>query len=517
MKEKISLLDMQIADVNAEYLGISRLQLMENAGFQAAKLVQKLIVENNIENLLIVCGSGGNGGDGFVAARHLARSIKPTVLLVGSRDRISQPARTNWQLLQNLKMSVDIRAISSSDNIPKSLFDQSNLLIVDALLGTGVKGRIREPMRQIIHSINKSKAVILSLDIPSGTNPETGAVEDITVQPSIVITFHAIKRGLTEANSGKIICVDIGIPKEAELRTGPGDLILFQRRTPWTYKGKNGQILVIGGSIEYSGAPALAALSALRVGIDLVTVFTSEAVAPTIRNYSPELIVRQYKGDFFNQKAMQTALKLAENMDAILIGPGLGDSPEIRQPTEDIVLNLQKRGKNTVIDAQAIKPTVPLVKIPNCSKIIFTPHAGEFKQLFGVELPSGANNFGERLNKIRKIAKEETKAVLLVKGHWDIIAQEKNYKINLTGIPEMSVGGTGDVLAGLATAFAALWKDSYRAAVASSFINGLAGELYLKRTNTFDVLGLIQTIPDVLFRVQQFIKKPATLNYYSLI
>ncbi|MFX1252648.1 MAG: NAD(P)H-hydrate dehydratase [Promethearchaeota archaeon] len=519
MNKKISLIDMQIADINAEYRGITRLQLMENAGRQSAELARRILKEEKLKQILIVCGTGGNGGDGFVAARHLARVSIPSVLLVGKLENIEQPARTNWRIIQNLDLSVDIQVISSSDKIPKKLFERKNQLIIDALIGTGVKGRIREPMRQVIQVINKNKSHshILSLDIPSGTNPETGEIEDITVQPSTTITFHGVKRGLTEANAGKIVCVDIGIPKEAELRTGPGDLILYRRRDPWTYKGKNGRVLVVGGSVDYSGAPALSALGALRAGVDLVRVFTSESVAPSIRNYSPELIVQQYPEDYFNDEAMKMALKLAEDMDTVLVGPGLGDSPEINQPTKDFVLELQKRGKITIIDAQAIKPTISLAQIPSCDKIIYTPHAGEFKQLFGLEIPPDGENFEKRLEIVRRVAKEKTKAILLVKGHWDIITHLEKYKINLTGIPEMSIGGTGDVLAGLAAAFAARVNKPYRAAVAAAFINGLSGELYFKNENKFDVLGLIKTIPEALFRVQQFIKTPSTLNYFPLI
>ena len=296
---KMDPLDMMVADYNCEYFGIPRILLMENAG----KSIADYIVNNTKhEEIIIFAGSGGNGGDGFVAARHLlSKKCIVKVILLAPPSKIKSPdALANWKIIErlsNLDNPVDTLelyvATKPEDLDYIRIFEDS--VIIDAILGTGVSGELREPIKSAIQKINKSEATIISADVPSGLNPLTGNIEDDSVKPDTTICFHEIKTGVNIAKKeyvGEIIVEDIGIPKVAEFYVGDGDLLRLEKRNPYAHKGENGRVLIVGGNSDYSGAPTLAGLSALATGADLVTIITPETVAPIIKKYSPDLIVK---------------------------------------------------------------------------------------------------------------------------------------------------------------------------------------------------------------------------------
>ena len=278
---------MRAIDANCSYLGLKGLQLMENAGAAIARGVA-----NNISSgeVLIVAGRGNNGGDGFVAARHLSafQNLKVRVILTGKPDTIrTEDAIANFKLLAHCDIG-DIRIFDGSPVIDEWFANAD--VIIDALLGTGVRGDIREPESTLIDLINSSNAKIVAVDTPSGIDPDNGHVSGKAVKADITLTFHRMKTGLRspEANSftGRCKVIPIGVCRDAELDIGRADLELIAKRNPASHKGEAGRILIIGGG-AYSGAPALAAMAALRTGADIVTVAAPMSVAKTIASFFP--------------------------------------------------------------------------------------------------------------------------------------------------------------------------------------------------------------------------------------
>ncbi|KUK00339.1 MAG: Bifunctional NAD(P)H-hydrate repair enzyme Nnr, partial [Methanobacteriaceae archaeon 41_258] len=242
---------MMVADLNAEYLGIPRLSLMENAGKMVAQEINRLVDSGRVT---IFAGTGGNGGDGFVAARHLLNiGFKVEVILLAHPSRIrSKEAKKNWEVLEKMEVSpvpLELKIIKDSSQLKPLNTD----VVVDAILGTGIKGRLREPIRSAIRLINGSDALKVAVDIPSGVEPETGEVVDVAVEADYTVTFHRMKDGLRTADptfTGEIIVSDIGIPLMCEIFTGPGDLLRLSKRKSSSHKGENGRILIIGGSAK---------------------------------------------------------------------------------------------------------------------------------------------------------------------------------------------------------------------------------------------------------------------------
>ncbi|MDD1776594.1 MAG: NAD(P)H-hydrate epimerase, partial [Candidatus Helarchaeota archaeon] len=226
MQDLISPEEMAIIDENTNYLGIPTTLLMENAGRELARIVQSKVGVQN-KSVIIFAGLGNNGGDSFVLARHISRQAKKVlVVLVGDSAKIrTAESKLNWAALLNMGYSINLTVIQDSSEI-KKLKIESPDIVVDGLLGTGVQGKIREPIASAIDLINSLKGVKIAVDIPSGLNPETGAVEDIAVKADLTVTFHKAKTGLVKNKEyvGEIIPVDIGIPPEAEFIVGPGDL-----------------------------------------------------------------------------------------------------------------------------------------------------------------------------------------------------------------------------------------------------------------------------------------------------
>ncbi|MFX1500698.1 MAG: NAD(P)H-hydrate epimerase, partial [Promethearchaeota archaeon] len=301
--ERITSEEMEILDNNSEWLGIPKSHLMECAGYSVAvKIMNRGYVETK-KKVIIFCGTGNNGGDGFVVARHLSsRGVKVLVVLVGNPNKIrTKEAQLNWNIIfNNLNYSIEVEIVKDSTDLinigDKIKQDKTYQVIVDALLGTGIKGKIREPIASAIDLINSikkgenEKKTVVSIDVPSGVDPNTGDVSDKAVYADLVITFHRRKIGLSCSNDhiDEILEKSIGIPPEANLFVGRGNLLpTLKKRKSDVHKGEFGKILIVGGSKNYSGAPAYASLTGINFGIDLVITYVPEIIANVLRNYSP--------------------------------------------------------------------------------------------------------------------------------------------------------------------------------------------------------------------------------------
>lgn len=486
--------DMRALDINAEYFGISRLQLMENAGRGVAEEVASRIGRRDAK-IAVFCGLGGNGGDGFVAARHLAcMGFKVDVILAGRASDIgNEEARKNWETLNSLRSSVNIIEVHDSTLIPDVKAD----VVIDALLGIGLERPPRPPISHLIRKINEMDSYRVAVDVPSGINSDTGEVLGEAVKARLTITFHKAKPGLLKAKEyvGELVVKSIGIPEEIETFAGPGDVItVIKPRPPEAHKGDFGRLLVIGGSETFSGAPTLAALAALRTGVDLVYIAAPRETAYAISSITPDLITIKLEGDHLSTRNLSVIRGYMERVTALVVGPGLGLHRETQEAVGQIIKEAEGKGIPILLDADGLKAFAAFkhsLKTP----AVLTPHAGEYAILTGERLPDRPE---ERAEYIRRQAKQ-LNAVILLKSHVDIISDGIRVKFNFTGNPGMTVGGTGDVLSGIVGAFLAQGIGPFEATVAGAFINGAAGDC-VKAEMGYHMVAtdLIEWIPKVM-------------------
>ena len=486
--------EMRAVEMNAEYFGISRLQLMENAGRNVAVEVSSRFRPKDA-TVAVFCGLGGNGGDGFVAARHLAcMGFKVEVILAGQASQIiNEEAEKNWQTLEPLKDSVALHEVYDSSLIPKV----EAQVLIDALLGTGLAGPPRPPVSQLIGHVNEADAFRVAIDLPSGINSDSGKVLGEAVKADVTVTFHKPKPGLLKAKKhvGELVVKHIGVPGEIERFAGPGDVsTVLKPRAAESHKGDFGRLLIVGGSETYSGAPTLTALAALRTGVDLAVVAAPRETAYAISSMSPNLITLKLEGDQLNRNSLSVIRRDIEKATALVIGPGLGLHRETQEAVNEIIKIVETKRIPTLLDADGLKAFAESKRRIGAPAVL-TPHAGEYQMLTGKKLPA---DLDKRAESVRRTA-QDLDAVILLKSHTDVISDGYRVKLNFTGNPGMTVGGTGDVLSGIVGAFLAQGVDPFEAAVAGAFINGAAGD-FVKAEKGYHMVStdLLDWIPKVM-------------------
>ena len=453
----ISIADSRILDANSEALGIPVSKLMDNAG----RSVSNYLIENYpSKRITFVCGTGNNGGDGFAAALNLPPESTKVVLLKKASSIHSEISRERYSLLEcNIELFDD------------SSFDDCDI-IVDCILGTGMAGAVSEPYRSCIEIINKSCKHVISVDVPSGLNT------DCAVKPEATITFHDIKEGMSESNCGRIVICDIGIPKEASSLVGPGDLIRYPVPKSNSHKGQNGKLMIIGGG-PYFGAPVMSGLSALRIGTDCVRIFTPESVSNIVSTYSPVFMVTKLEGDTLSTKHVDWLLEESKNFDAVLIGPGLGNSDDTMSAIRQFI---EKCDRPLIVDADAIAATKDMHFNTPCT---ITPHRREFNRISN--------------NESIEYVSSSMNSTILLKGNEDIISDGKRTRKNTTGTAAMTGAGTGDVLSGAVAGLVSKGMDPFDAACLGAYICGKAGEIaFESKSYGLIATDVIDNIPTVL-------------------
>ena len=503
---------MMVTDYNCEYLGLSRLCLMESAGKSLAEEVGKIAVYTFAKpvKVVIFTGSGGNGGDGFVAARYLLNRGYDVDIYMLKENIRSGDAKTNLEILENMKPRLsrlniyNLKTLEDINSCEVAQSKDSEFVIVDGLLGTGIHGKLQTNIKRAIEIINESNGITISVDVPSGMDPLTGEINDLAVVPDYTISFHKIKTGVRDADEelvGGLVTADIGIPFEAEYFVNYGDFLRLKNRDSSSHKGNNGRLLVIGGSKDYSGAPAIAGMAAIGAGADLVYVASPQNAAEAIKSTSPDLIVKSLEGDKLSLKHSDEILSLVDNVDSVLIGPGAGIDEDTSKLFNILVTKIKKP---IVLDADALKQ-VELSLIKNREDIILTPHIFEFKSFFKVEndlkLDIDSYDFSkvdENIAEFQKIIRQ-IKGTVVVKGKYDLILSGNKFKINKSGNAGMTVGGTGDALAGISASLLSQGLSSFDSASLATFINGLAGdEAYNIKGNGFSATDLVSYIGSVI-------------------
>ena len=491
-EDSITSLEMRALELNAEYFGVPRILLMENAGRHVASEITSKFSRN--KQIAVFCGLGGNGGDGFVAARHLCSlGFKVTVLLAGKSREISDTAAlANWEALQPLGNVISLLELPDSSLIPETTSD----VVVDALLGTGAKGSLRPPILQMVKKMNATDAFRVAVDVPTGVDADTGEVLGEAVKADLTITFHRTKKGLEKAkkHTGKLVVKNIGLPREFERFAGPGDVrMVTKSRSSESHKGDFGRLLVVGGSETYSGAPAFVALAALRTGADLVYVAASEKTAYALSSISPDLITVKLEGKHLNPANIPVLEEYIKQADVVALGPGLGLHAETKKTVKAIITVAEKAGKPLLLDADGLKAFADF-KRKLAVPAVLTPHSGEYTMLTGKKLPQEVE---AKAGFVQKTA-SQLNAVVLLKGAVDVISDGARTKLNFTGNPAMTVGGTGDVLSGIVAALLAQHVKPFEAAAAGAFVNGAAGDFVLRERGFHMVASdLLNWIPRV--------------------
>lgn len=469
----ISFQEVAVLDRNSEYRGVPPERLMENAGRGLAEEIHERYPDRDI---ICVCGTGNNGGDAYVCARYLSEwkeEGEVSVFLLKGRENVrSQIARENLQKLEDMDCAV-------VDELDRESIDGE--VVVDGLLGTGIKGDIREPYRSTIQAMNQHAGDIVSVDIPSGL----GA--DMSVEPDMTVTFQYLKYGMDEENCGEIVVKDIGIPESAERYTGPGEMLLYPKAKTDSHKGENGRLLVIGGG-QYTGAPALAGKAAYKAGADLVHLAVPESVKDVVAGFSPSFIVNSLEGGALERGHVDTVLDLVEDCDAVLVGPGLGGKEGTHRAVRDI---LEALTVPKVVDADALHALKGHLDIIDEGTIL-TPHQGEFRMLVG-------DVDDADLEEEVKDTARKTGTTFLVKGKEDIISDGERLKINDFGGPAMTVGGTGDTLSGVVGALLSKGMSPFDAARTGVFLTTWAGGL-VEEEKSFGLMpeDVAEKIPEVL-------------------
>jgi len=468
----LSSAEASVLDRNSEYLGVSTLQLMENAGRSVADAISTRFGAGS--SVLVYCGVGRNGGDGMVVARHLAaRKFNVTLKLVGDSRTITDPiVLQNWLALKSMSASVKIEECRDSSQLSESDSD----VLVDAVLGTGVKGKLRQPILRAVQVINDSRGFKVAVDVPTGIDSDSGEVLGEAVRANLTVTLHATKTGLMKAANfcGEVYVADIGIPPEAIIFSGPGDVEAVRvRRSPDSHKGQFGRLLIIGGSETFTGAPSLVALAAYRTGTDLVFVAAPEKTAYAISAISPNLISIKLPGESLALAHIRTLREQIERATAIVVGPGLGQSVKTVSAVRRILPIIRESKKPLLVDADALRCLGVIKKKLFGDSTVLTPHGGEFQAISG-KIPS--KDLKVRSSEVKAFA-AKSGAVTLLKGSTDVISDGERVRFNDTGNPGMTVGGTGDVLAGIVVGLMAQGVDAFRAAVAGAFISGASGDL----------------------------------------
>jgi ADP-dependent NAD(P)H-hydrate dehydratase / NAD(P)H-hydrate epimerase len=515
----------EVDRLTTERFLIPSILLMENAGRSFADELAKASPGLNDKRILIFCGRGNNGGDGLVVARYLAlRGAKPSILIFCDPDNLKGDARTNWEIVQALKLPVQIISTVASARLYLRNADAPDV-IVDALFGTGLSKPIGADFRPVVEWINKasSKAFVASVDIPSGLRADSFQIPGPAVKAQLTVTFSALKLAHVMPPAadlaGKIVLADIGSPhalfENPEYRMNLIDPEQIQkclpRRARDSHKGTFGHVFVVAGSRGKSGAALMAGFAALRAGSGLVTIWLPKSLQRIVVGRFPELMTEflpETDEGTSDRMGAEKILSQLSQSDALVLGPGMTTHPS----TKSLIWELVRRSSVPVIlDADGINAFAPPAKLfqnEAGQPVIITPHPGEMARLTDTKISEVQK---DRIQTAVGYAAQHQCYVVL-KGFQTVIATPAgDIFINNTGNPGMATGGTGDILSGIMGRFVAGWKhqidmgnscnlaDYISAAV---YCHGLAGDLAAEETGyeSLIAMDLLEYLPKSAFK-----------------
>lgn len=494
--------EMRAADRRtAEEFGVSLDTLMENAGAAVARFCQREYPA--AMDVVVIAGKGNNGGDGFVAARHLAAAGKHVeLLLLGRAAEVKGEAATALERLRREAATMTVRESTSASEAKESL--QQAELIVDAVVGTGFKPPLRGLAAEMGKLLREGSAGIVAVDLPSGWDADSTAQDAAGAYPAdAVVTFTAPKPAhvfgqMTRAVSGAVVVAGIGTPAEVVQSesglhwSGTAKALAERPRQVNANKGKYGHVLVIGGGYGTSGAPGMASLAALRTGAGLVTAAVPKSILNTVSRIAPELMTAPLEeGDAgavsLTSVEMVNATIREKRISVVAIGPGLSQRGQASAFARELVGSTKLP---MVVDADALNAFAGRANELNGEGrvLVLTPHPGEMARLLGISVKEVE---ADRVGLARQFATEH-RLTLVLKGWRTLIAHpDGTVAVNTTGNPAMAKGGSGDILTGIVAAMLAQYgtEDAARAVEAAVFLHGLAGDFAARAKDEHTVLA----------------------------
>ncbi|OCL27770.1 bifunctional ADP-dependent (S)-NAD(P)H-hydrate dehydratase/NAD(P)H-hydrate epimerase [Orenia metallireducens] len=497
-----------------EEIGISGLVLMENAGKEVAQAIIEFLGDLKDKQVIILAGKGNNGGDGFVISRLLIEhGIGVKTILLGKKEDTSEDAKVNLEILDKLGIEVQ-EIISKEETLAlKGTLDKADL-IVDALLGTGIKGELRGLYPKLITLVNNSPTSVIAVDIPSGVEADTGRVADIAIEAQETITFALPKIGTILYPGadfvGDLKVVDIGIPQmvidkqdfKIDLITSELVNKLLPIRAADSHKGSYGKLLLVAGSTGMTGAATLATQASLRIGAGLVTLGTPRSLNPILENKLTEAMtypLGESKEGVLSRESVIEIKRLLNDRDVLAIGPGLTANDEI-----SYILNhlLEKTDKPMVVDADGLNVISDLnILKGRGAPTILTPHPGELSRLINKSIEIIRDNPIE----VAKNFARDYNVTLVLKGARTIIATPQGQiYINHTGNSGLATGGSGDVLTGLISGLLVQGIDEVSATIIGVYLHGLAADLAAEDLTEYSLLpsDIIDYLPQSLKAVR---------------
>lgn len=494
-----------------EVAKVPGITLMERAGAGVVAHLETLVGPLRGKIISIVCGKGNNGGDGLVVARLLRqRGAQVLAFLITSSTELSRDAKVMYRRFTKIAGSSAARTLTSMDHLRAPLATSD--VVVDALLGTGLSSPVGGRYREAIDLINEAGRPVVAVDLPSGIHADSGAAMGAAVRASLTVTFGAPKLGLYLGagidHAGTVRIVDIGIPQAfvdaVESRTLLITAASAHRALPVrplsSHKGTFGHAGIIAGSVGKTGAAALAAKAALRMGVGLVTVATPSSVNDTLEAKLLEAMtvpMPETKARTLARSGLDRLLAFVTARSAIAIGPGLTTHPE----TVDLVQALVKQmDRPSVLDADALNALAGRASLLTECKIppILTPHPGEMARLEVDATPQSVNV--DRMGIASRFARERG-VFLVLKGARTVVARPDGMvAICPTGNPGMATAGTGDVLTGMIVGLLAQGVPQWEAACAATYIHGAAGDLAAAAHGQAGMIAgdLVEEIPHAL-------------------
>jgi hydroxyethylthiazole kinase-like uncharacterized protein yjeF len=499
----------KIDRLSTEKYGIPSILLMENAGMRVVEALEAHFEDLSDLTIVILCGKGNNGGDGFVIARQLVyKGCDPFVFLFAHEEEVKGDAKTNLDILKAIGYPPTVVLDDDDWNEERLELIDADIL-VDALLGTGLTKPVTGLYRAVIRSLQDfTRAMVVSVDVPSGLQTNVARSIGPAVEADLTVTFTALKPCLTlppvHETAGEIVVANIGNPQEllesSEFKLALTDASQFRAiefvRESQANKGDFGKVLIIGGSRGKTGAAAMAGQAALRAGAGLVTIATAASVLPIIADFMPELMTEALDETQEGTIAQQGIQRILEGKSVLAVGPGLTTHPETSVFVRSLVRGLTIP---VVIDADGLNAFAGFAGeiMGDGQAIILTPHPGEMARLIARDTRYVVEN---RIDVARDFAVAH-KVYVVLKGFRTVIAApDASIYINSTGNPGMATGGTGDILTGMISGIIGQehlggFVDRLCLAV---YLHGLAGDLAAEKLGeqTTVATDILRFLPD---------------------
>lgn len=474
-----------------EQLGIPSIVLMENASLKVVKNLDT----DRYERYTIICGSGNNGGDGFVVARHLhVIGKKIQVFLVGENDKLSFDCKANYNILKN--MGIEIKSVNNFDDINQLreavLRSQVN---IDCIFGTGLSRGAQDIAKSVITIINENSSYTVSIDVPSGFDCSNGQILGNCIEADKTVTFEMFKKGFltygAEKYTGQVVLEKIGIPENIIDRFHEDEFLVEKSyinkkiiiREKYGHKGDYGKVLIIAGSEEYTGAPYITTQSAVRAGSGLVTLCCPRSIQDVLRGKLAEAMTFSFEENEKLERILKTS-------NSVAIGPGIG----VNEKAKEILQLVIKDAKcPLIIDADGLTLLKNNMNILNDRKAqtILTPHTGEMARLTGLSIDYINEN---RIEVAKKYA-TEWGVILLLKGYRTIITDGKKVLVNSTGNSAMATGGMGDCLTGIISSLVGQGYSCIDATFIGAYIHGFCGDELAKSMFSVSACELLNILP----------------------